>query len=373
MRVAKAGLLDNNISLPFIEEATSMYGTAAGSMVRRAGRILVLLAAFANSQVAEAGIAGIWAVGEGGTIMHSPGYDGAWTLQESGVTGTLSDVFFLDARQGWAVGTTILHTTDGGATWTRQYSGDNWGFRTVHFSDAQHGWVAADSQSVLRTADGGVTWTPVSLPLSGYSTAVGSHFFDTQHGWLAFFGKPLMETSDGGTTWTARSPAAYVQDMDCPDPNHIWAVGDSGLVMHTEDGGATWASTNVSSSVLYDVDFVDPNWGWITGSPWWNLSRTTDGGQSWASQNTGVFYAQSAVEFADRDHGWVFAAHGGIRHTSDGGVTFTNQASPTANTINAAATVVPEPASILLCLAGGVLFMAAACGQRRRVAGRRTA
>lgn len=53
----------------------------------------------------------LWAVGDYGTIIHSPNYLLGWTSQSSGVTENLNDIIMLSQTTGWAVGNngTILH------------------------------------------------------------------------------------------------------------------------------------------------------------------------------------------------------------------------------------------------------------------------
>jgi photosystem II stability/assembly factor-like uncharacterized protein len=84
---------------------------------------LVGLLAGSASHVAAGPIG--WAVGDGGTILHTSDGGTTWTAQTSGTTNLLSLVEFTDANTGWAVGVggTILHTSNGGTTWTAQTSG----------------------------------------------------------------------------------------------------------------------------------------------------------------------------------------------------------------------------------------------------------
>src|SRR5437660_8132005 len=66
-----------------------------------------------------------WAVGDGGTILHTSNGGSTWSPQTSGSNSSLLGVAFPDATNGWAVGSpgTILHTSDGGSTWSPQTSG----------------------------------------------------------------------------------------------------------------------------------------------------------------------------------------------------------------------------------------------------------
>ena len=76
-----------------------------------------------------------WAVGFGGTIVHTSDGGATWAAQTSGTTNEFFSVEFTDASNGWAVGDngTIVHTSDGGATWSGQDSGTLNGFLWVEF------------------------------------------------------------------------------------------------------------------------------------------------------------------------------------------------------------------------------------------------
>ncbi|MCC5856809.1 MAG: hypothetical protein JJT90_01515, partial [Ectothiorhodospiraceae bacterium] len=89
-----------------------------------ASALVVLAASLATTGAAVAGPIG-WAVGDGGTILHTPDGGMNWAAQTSGTTAGLRDLDFVDPLTGWAVGTggTILHTTDGGMNWAAQTSG----------------------------------------------------------------------------------------------------------------------------------------------------------------------------------------------------------------------------------------------------------
>ena len=52
----------------------------------------------------------------------------------------LTDVFFLDQNEGWAIGDrgVIWHTIDGGRNWQRRESGVQGKLESIHFIDRQH-------------------------------------------------------------------------------------------------------------------------------------------------------------------------------------------------------------------------------------------
>ena len=116
------------------------------------------------------------------------------------MSSDLTAVYFVDAKQGWAVGHdgVVLHTDDGGDTWALQLDGRKANellvaamsekvaaepaseeakkllaeaerykeqgpdkpFLDVWFADAQNGYVVGAYNLIFRTTDGGKTWTP---------------------------------------------------------------------------------------------------------------------------------------------------------------------------------------------------------------------
>jgi len=83
-----------------------------------------------------------------------------WEIVRQGNWRTLfTDTYFLSAQQGWAVGEggTILHTIDGGKTWQPQQSGIIRDLQRIFFIDKNYGWITGQG-ILLRTEDGGETW-----------------------------------------------------------------------------------------------------------------------------------------------------------------------------------------------------------------------
>lgn len=104
-----------------------------------------------------------WAVGAGGVILHTTDGGTTWSAQTSGTTDEMRSVFFLDSVTGWAIGKDVfnilLKTTDGGATWSdiTQSSLATGTLRDIVFTNANDGWMIA-SDSIYKSSDGGVTW-----------------------------------------------------------------------------------------------------------------------------------------------------------------------------------------------------------------------
>jgi photosystem II stability/assembly factor-like uncharacterized protein len=86
----------------------------------------------------------VWAVGDGGTLLHSQ--DGTtWERVDLGLTEVLNGVDFLPGGLvGWVAGNNglLLRTTDGGANWSVIDPGTNSSLKSVRMISADEGWIA---------------------------------------------------------------------------------------------------------------------------------------------------------------------------------------------------------------------------------------
>ena len=292
----------------------------------------------------------------------------------------LSDVFFIDAQHGWAVGDrgVILHTGDSGRTWQLQPSGVECRLRTVHFVDHQIGWAAGETALpylqisvgvLLRTDDGGKTWMrelgtglpgihrirfqdPANgLAIGRCSAQFPSGVFMSQNGgrsWLPLTGKHGQDwlcgdaipgaAVVGGRGTVASLSGKLVEkarDLDLglraaramrlTGHGSAWLVGDGGLLLVSSDAGRSWMTPagRLPAGMAEQFDFraVEARGAncWIAGSPGTAVLHSRDGGQSWTVFPTGQNLPLHAVSFADESNGWAVGAMGTILSTNDGG------------------------------------------------------
>src|SRR5205823_5675989 len=94
---------------------------------------------------------------EQGLLLVTGDEGGTWATRKSAVTQSLEALYFLNAKNGWAVGWsgTILHTADGGNTWKQvKAAAAMWSLSSIHFTDAQNGFISGFAGQLLRTKDG---------------------------------------------------------------------------------------------------------------------------------------------------------------------------------------------------------------------------
>jgi photosystem II stability/assembly factor-like uncharacterized protein len=308
-----------------------------------------------------------------------------WLTVNVGSTGTLYDMVFTDAMNGWVCGTNDnpYYTTDGGLTWTPTTVSPTTAI--MYDIDVVNNtvFVTGDPQSIYSTTDMGATWIPVSFLASGqpwtstyYSTdwvatdnfvTVGAfglinevnlptddniaHTLFVKGGTLytlwaesasgtviaggtgtsttAF--DQAMYSTDGGATWQV-STMMDSSDLDFNDISMVspligYSAGEDYRIMKTTDGGASWFSVNrpvTSASDAECIFFVDENTGYVFGV----LDdgyKTTDGGTTWSPLTMGATATFNKCFFVDANTGWVVGASGTCLKTTDGGATFTPQ------------------------------------------------
>ena len=214
--------------------------------------------------------AGVWAVGDAGTILRSADHGATWSAADSGTTRNLK------------------------AIWAAPDEGDL--------------WVAGESDTVLRSTDGGAAWRAVRVaPLS---------------------------TSAGAPLSTSAGAIGSLQAIWGSGPHDVYFVGDNGRVLHTDDHGRSFTTlrplgdtdeqlTSVWGSSADDLYVAGDRGSVLTSS---------DHGQRWVTLRAGspalsiigtargdlVGSFSGASQTTRRGRGAGFAAE----HTQDGGKTW---------------------------------------------------
>ncbi|MEZ5124888.1 MAG: YCF48-related protein [Thermoleophilia bacterium] len=102
---------------------------------------------------------------DAGRIMATKDGGRQWTVQVARADRVLTDIAFVDARSGWAVGRggALLSSMNGGRSWVQRAVSGAPNIDAVTFVDRSIGWVVADHKVVLAMADGGTHWSRVDF------------------------------------------------------------------------------------------------------------------------------------------------------------------------------------------------------------------
>jgi photosystem II stability/assembly factor-like uncharacterized protein len=297
----------------------------------------------------------------------------------------------------WAVGNfgSIHVTKDGGKTWQTRASNTKEPLFSVAFADDKSGWIVGKSGVILRTTDGGETWQPQKTPIKQPKHLFKVAAIDAQRAWAVGDWGAVIETTDGGATWEDRSlgglaverveePGRTMQtitddvilyDVDFLDAQHGFIVGEFGTLLATTDGGAHWRQITLpTEKTLFAVHFRSPEEGWVVGIDGIIL-HTTDAGHTWTTQNghieTGAIEDVSFVEAmanpglyavsVQGKHGVVVGDSGAFFVSEDGGQTWTRRALPDEHRLTWMRDAVVTPAGRAF-LVGAAGFTAAAEG-----------
>lgn len=295
-----------------------------------------------------------FAIGDGGLVLRSsdsgasfqtaPGFTGGPTQSGQEVRSAS----FVSGSVGYLVGNSgfAVKTSDGGASFSPLDPSTISGTRDLYgcsFWDATHGWIGGSSSFLLRTVDG-QSFEQVSAPISINVRAL--HFKDATIGlvvgtngnvlrWNGFSG--AFEQLPSPTTKTLRAVKAV-------SGSRGFIVGDDGTAL-VYDGSILVSETSGVSADLFGVWAFDSTRAIAVGASGTILRRDAGG---WAPVASGTSLVLKDVAFADANRGWI-VGDGIVLATTDGGLTWTRQISPTGATLQTAS----APSGATVFAAGG--------------------
>lgn len=306
-----------------------------------------------------------WVTGREGAFYTADGGK-TWGRLER-VQGVISSIFFISPKIGWAlVGSSVYSTRNGGETWDMsllpreeypsfgqpgnpRYIPNMEGVRgDIYFVDERHGWAVVGYGLIFHSEDGGKTWVnqlgtgPMSYGLTHLA------FYDAKRGCAG--GSSILCTDNGGKTWSEKlnvKPGSseridgylvQLQGISFSSSTVAWSVGNDGQIWKTENSGKKWSLVSRHDECGRYVFFLNENTGWFyhSGDYSFALCRTDDGGRSRHKQDVGMNVL--GLFFTDPKRGWavgtieernqkgkVEEVYGVIKHTVDGGKTWTTQ------------------------------------------------
>jgi photosystem II stability/assembly factor-like uncharacterized protein len=240
-----------------------------------------------------------------------------WITQDGGMTWTETlapvdvkskrkasgGLSFVTEKSGFAVlDRKLLSTIDGGLSW-KAVSDLQFVANDIFFLNAQNGWAvgsewpepsAQSSESLYvgkmwRTEDGGTTWHEQSLPKTDMDVSQarwalnGIAFSDDRNGWAVGDGV-FLHSSDGGLHWQVVKVAGEFSRILFANPNLGWAIHRGvGMAELTTDGGRTWRHIEMPRKTEeVRIVFATETKGFALQEPD-DFVRTADGGNTWRS------------------------------------------------------------------------------------------
>lgn len=239
----------------------------------------------------------------------------------------------------------MIKSTDGGNSWSIVTSPTSDNINDAFFIDQNTGWIVADSR-IFKTTDGGSTWNEQNDGTS--ATLYGIDFISPTTGWIAGTSRTILKTTDGGSNWVSQLSSqslVFLYDIDFVDQNYGYAVGwgSEGQLYKTSDGGINWTPVSLTGTWLNKVFFHDQMNGYAVGchstyisvtsdpfmgtsitvnSPKLQVWKTTNGGVDWTS----IYWESSGylrgINFKDNLNGFFVGDGGAVIKTSDGAQSF---------------------------------------------------
>ncbi len=234
----------------------------------------------------------IVAVGNHGIVLLSDTDGGDFRQAKSvPVRSTLTAVFFIDEKTGWAVGQwgVVLRTDDGGENWTLQRSDQSVDqpLFSVYFKDKDRGWAVGLWSLLIATVDGGKTWTQVTVPPPPGKKKADRNL-------LKIFANRM------GTLFVAAEQGMILKSYD----GENWTYIDTGYK------GSFWTGIVLNNGTI------------LVGGLRGTIYRSTDDGRSWREAKSE--FKSSITDFAEAG-GKVYATglDGVVLESDDHGSTFT--------------------------------------------------
>jgi len=250
---------------------------------------------------------GVWVVGEGGIVLQRD-RAGQWIQLPSPTEAILRAVCAAREDDVWAVGDggAIIH--DDGWGWRQTTSPTSRDLLAIHFGPTGVGWAVGEGGAILRYAHG--AWISVGSPVSATLRGVWTGPEDTA--W-AVGDRGVILRWNGEAWGQEESPATgTLFSVHGPHEDWLWAVGDGGTVLLRRYG--RWQSYSAVPSTSLPLRSVATS---ITGDVW----IAGDCGSIWHKKGFGGSGFAAMVSGTSEDLLGIARQHEGRLWTAGGGGT----------------------------------------------------
>lgn len=235
-----------------------------------------------------------------------------WQQAQVPVQVTLTNVFFLDSKLGWAVGhdATILHTTDGGLRWEiQQYQPAlEKPLLDIVFKTPTEGIAVGAYGLLFRTVNGGKTWQ--------------SEF----HNELL-----LPEDAEYLLELKAEDEEAYLDEASSILPHFnrlalngqmLYMVGEIGLIAQSDDFGKSWLPFDeVYHGSFFGINHTNQGSLLVVGLRG-HVFRSLNDGSSWQLRETNTTALINDIVLSDDDRIFLLANNGTLLESIDDGQSY---------------------------------------------------
>ncbi len=271
-------------------------------------------------------------VGERGHILYSNN-NKDWVQADVETRQTLTNVFMLNEKTGWAVGheAIILKTNDGAKSWQKVFSDINQEtpLLDLFFKDELHGIAIGAYALMYETNDGGISWQKKGLNFSNNNVETRSpdfsDVFDFHLNDIAYAGKHrfyiaseaghILRSDDNGKSWVDL-PSPYQGSFFGVLPlslNDVLAYGLRGHLYRSTDAGNSWERIEIKSKHMLTDAAVLANGNIVVVGLAGTMLLSKDNGETFSIINLNHRHSMSSV---------LETENGSVLLTGDAGVEF---------------------------------------------------
>lgn len=254
----------------------------------------------------------IVAVGQHGHILLSSDGD-SWQQANVPLQATLTSVYFLNERLGWAVGhdATILHSQDGGLNWqVQQYLPElEKPLLSVYFKNEQQGIAVGAYGQFFRSNDGGKTW----------QSEFHQEFL-------------LADDVDYINDLKAEDEEAYLDEIAfilphfnslVQDGDNLFLIGETGLLAKSNDFGQSWQQFDgFYQGSFFSVAHTQTGQLLVAGLRG-HVFRGVDNGQQWQEVATHTTALLNDIVMADDGRIFILGNNGMLLMSENDSESFT--------------------------------------------------
>ena len=248
------------------------------------------------------------AVGEYGHILLSTDAVN-WQQAKVPVQTTLTSVFFLNDKLGWAVGhdATILNSTDGGLSWHIQQHQPNLQkpLLDIVFKSPMNGIAIGAYGLFFRTEDGGKTW--VNEFHSEFLLPDDVEYLNE-----------LKEEDEEAYLDEASSILPHFNRLAI-DGRTLYMVGEIGLIAKSNDFGKNWKPFDeIYQGSFFDISRTMQGNLLVVGLRG-NVFRSLKNGTPWQQRQTNSTALINDIVLSDDERIFLLANNGTLLESSDDG------------------------------------------------------
>lgn len=201
--------------------------------------------------------------------------------------------------------------------WQSLSTGSSTYLSSVFFNDANTGYIGGNNGYIAKTTNGGNNWAVQTSGITDFVRCIS--FANINTGFICGGNGAIKKTTNGGVIWNSLSSglSSTVYSVSAADSLNVFACSQT-YVLKSSDGGANWQQINVSANSLLAIEFRNKDTGYVAGQGG-VLYKTVNSGLNWAQVNTFTSNNIWDLSFINGSTGWFNAYYGTVRKTFDGG------------------------------------------------------